>query len=133
MVSTKGPHKHEPGVDHCHTTGQNLKFSIFDKMSVFKTFYFDYLPREKRLEKEEKHLTKTNKLWKYAYKKFGDELNAVSMLQTIQKLKASIEVLVKSHEHSERDMVHKIKDAYLHNATVYDCENKNEEHEKMKS
>ena len=50
-----------------------MKFSIFDKYSFIKDYF--YYPGE-----EDYLLTRENKLWKYAYKKFGDELNAITLL-----------------------------------------------------
>ena len=71
-----------------------MKFNIWDKLSFLKAQFFDYFEKEKRIELEEEYLKPSNRIFKHAYKKFGDELNAVSLLQTIQKLKASVEVLV---------------------------------------
>ena len=51
---------------------KTLVFSIFDKYSFMK----DYIP----YGEDDELLNRENKLWKYSYKKFGDELNAITLL-----------------------------------------------------
>ena len=51
---------------------KTLMFSIFDKYSFMK----DYIP----YGEDDELLNRENKLWKYSYKKFGDELNAITLL-----------------------------------------------------
>ena len=94
------PHKRTEACTH-NNNWKILNFSFFDKYSFIK----DYFPgTDDELLFGCTRLNKENKLWKYAYKKFGDELNGITLLQTIQKLKASVEVLIeKACENENQD------------------------------
>ena len=57
-------------------------------------------------------------------------MNAKSLFQTIQKLKACVEVLVKKEN---SDVMPQIQNAYFHNATIFENEKSNDEHNQGKS
>ena len=53
-------------------------------------YLHDYIP----WNVSDTNLRYNNKIWNQASQQFGDELNSISLLQTVQKLKASVEYLV---------------------------------------
>ena len=130
------PHVHAQGVDKCPEKLTTFRFTLSDKLSFLKGYLLYFLSYFKsKYEDDEKYLSKGNRLFSYAFSKFGEELNAVTLFQTVQKLKASVEILIQHQIAKEKqndidplpdgnfdssDLLHKIELAYIHNTTVYD-------------
>jgi len=69
-------------------------------------------------------------IYKEGEKKLHNELNVLTILQTIQKLKASLSVLIKDEDITT---LNDIKNVYLMNASIFMDEDEKREHEESKN
>ena len=67
-----------------------FRFTLSDKLSFLKGYVISLLAYFNCTKDEERHLSKGSRLFSNAFEKFGEELNAVTLFQTVQKLKASV-------------------------------------------
>ena len=84
------PHEHGQGVDMCPKKLTTFRFTLSDKLSFLKGYVISLLAYFNCTKDEERHLSKGSRLFSNAFEKFGEELNAVTLFQTVQKLKASV-------------------------------------------